>query len=94
MKKALFISLLFLSGCSLFVGEDSFGESWTGEHIESLLNQWGDPAKKHINEKGETEVVYKLFNNSCTYYFYTDTAGIITSYQFKSSTFGTCKPIG
>jgi hypothetical protein len=46
MKKVLFISLLFLSGCSLFVGEDSFGESWTGEHIESLLNQWGDPAKK------------------------------------------------
>jgi len=88
------ISAMILTGCSLFVSEDSFGESWKGEAVDSLIAQWGEPAEKITIDNGGVEVIYKIFNDSCTYHFYTDSNGVITSYKYESTTWGTCKPIG
>ncbi|MEH6453290.1 MAG: hypothetical protein V7782_09670, partial [Psychromonas sp.] len=65
-------SIIFLTGCSLFVSQDSFGESWKGESVDNLIVQWGQPAEKNINKNGEVSVVYKIFSDTCTYSFYTD----------------------
>ncbi|MGF1754594.1 hypothetical protein L4C33_13465 [Vibrio makurazakiensis] len=83
-----------LSGCSLFVSESSFGESWSGSHVNDLIAQWGEPELKKINEKNELEIEYKIFNDSCTYTFFTDSQGVIRSYKYESTFLGTCKPIG
>ena len=90
---ALFIALL-LSGCSLFVTGDYLGKEWPGKNIDSLFTHWGKPHNVIESENGEKEVIYKIFNNSCTYTFFTDSKGIITSYKYESTLLGTCKPIG
>ena len=96
MKLKIFalVNVLLLSGCSLFVSENSFGESWKGEPVASLISQWGEPAEKISTDSGEMEVIYKIFSDSCTYHFYTDAKGVIFSYKYESTTWGTCKPIG
>lgn len=83
-----------LGGCSLFVSESSFGESWSGHHVNELISQWGEPEQKNTNEKGEVEIEYKIFSDSCTYIFFTDEQGVITFYKYESTFLGTCKPIG
>lgn len=88
------LSAIILTGCSLFVSENSFGESWKGETVDSLIAQWGEPAANNAMDNGGIEVIYKIFSDSCTYSFYTDAAGIISSYKYESTTWGTCKPIG
>ena len=96
MKKFLLL-LCFavaVSGCSLLVGEDYFGEGWKGESVEQLTGHWGEPESKTNLENGGQELIYKLFDGSCTYVFYTDASGVITSYQYQSTFLGTCKPIG
>ncbi|PSU36343.1 hypothetical protein C9I99_04945 [Photobacterium lutimaris] len=88
------VSALFLSGCSLFVSESYFGDSWTGHHIDELVKQWGEPNQMKSEEGGVIEVEYKIFSDSCTYIFITDEQGIISSYKYESTFLGTCKPIG
>lgn len=74
-KVLILVSALLLSGCSLFVSENSFGESWKGETLGSLMSQWGEPVERNAIYSGGTEAVYKIFNDSCTYYFYTNLYG-------------------
>ncbi|OLQ95065.1 hypothetical protein BIY21_07560 [Vibrio ponticus] len=83
-----------LSGCSLLVGEDYFGEGWKGESVEQLTGHWGEPESTTNLENGGQELIYKLFNDSCTYVFYTDASGDIINYKYQSTFLGTCKPIG
>ncbi|WP_194437007.1 hypothetical protein [Vibrio fluminensis] len=96
MKKFLLglsVSAL-LSGCSLLVGEDYFGEGWKGESVEQLTGHWGEPESTTDLENGGQELIYKLFDDSCTYVFYTDASGEIINYKYQSTFLGTCKPIG
>ncbi len=88
LKTLAFCLIVFLGGCSLFVSESSFGESWSGHHVDELIAHWGEPEKKTVKENGEIEVLYKIFNDSCTYTFFTNEEGIITSYDYKSTFFG------
>ncbi|WP_147395043.1 hypothetical protein [Alginatibacterium sediminis] len=88
------VATLGLVSCSLFIRENAFGESWTGKPAEQLIQQWGEPSQKNHQENGGQELIYNMFNNSCTYYFYTDTLGLISRYKYHSETWGTCKPIG
>ncbi|MGI9835874.1 hypothetical protein ACJPQX_21765 [Vibrio vulnificus] len=96
MKIRLLIltSALLLSGCSLFVSESYFGESWTGHHIDELIEQWGEPNQMKSNEGGVVEAEYRIFSDSCTYVFITNEQGVIESYKYESTFLGTCKPIG
>lgn len=88
------ISVLFLSGCSLFISESYFGEGWTGHHIDELMEHWGEPNHMMSKEDGVVEVEYKIFSNTCTYIFITNDKGVISSYKYESTFLGTCKPIG
>jgi len=95
MKKIVIVFLaLFLNGCSLFVTGDNLGREWPGEKIEILKEHWGAPHNVIINENGEQEVIYKIFSDTCTYTFLTDSMGVVTSYKYESTFWGTCKPIG
>lgn len=95
MKKLLSVFLVvLLSGCSLFVTGDYLGKEWPGRELDELINHWGDPREVLESDNGEQEIIYKIFNDSCTYTFYADANGIITGYQYKSTPLGTCKPIG
>ena len=95
MKKVIvgFIVLL-LSGCSLFISQGYLGKDWPGKKADTLIEAWGEPKSKVISDNGEMEIIYKIFNETCTYTFYTDSNGIITSYDYESTMWGTCKPIG
>ncbi|CAH1546810.1 conserved hypothetical protein [Vibrio rotiferianus] len=95
MKKviAVFIGLL-LSGCSLFVTGDYLGKEWPGKNVDSLIEHWGEPYNVIVSDSGEKEVIYKIFNDSCTYTFFADSKGIVTDYEYESTLLGTCKPIG
>ena len=83
-----------LTGCSLFVSNSSFGESWTGKPIEKLKHQWGAPQGEVANPDGTGEVRYEMPKWGCTYWFASDASGTIVSYRYKVDTWGTCKPIG
>ena len=97
VMKLRLLSLAFalvLSGCSLLVTESYFGESWTGHHIDKLVEQWGEPYQMKSIDDGVIEAEYRIFNDSCTYTFITDEQGVIESYKYQSTFLGTCKPIG
>ncbi|MEZ8826027.1 hypothetical protein AB6E04_16840 [Vibrio amylolyticus] len=94
LKLVVLVLSVVISGCSLFVSENSFGENWSGHHVDELIAHWGEPNQKSENEHGEIEVQYKIFSESCTYTFFTDRHGVIDSYQYDSTFLGTCKPIG
>ncbi len=94
VKLLSFILLLTLGGCSLFVSENYFGESWKGHHINELVALWGEPKQMITSKSGVIKAEYKIFNDNCTYIFITDEKGIIRTYKYESSLFGTCKPIG
>lgn len=95
MKKMTVIFIaLFLSGCSLFISGDYLGKDWPGREVDTLIEHWGEPYNVIVNDNGEKEVIYKIFSDTCTYTFYTDSAGIITNYEYESTFWGTCKPIG
>ncbi|MFA0414438.1 hypothetical protein AB4520_11610 [Vibrio renipiscarius] len=96
MKNSLIVVFfsLYLTGCSLFVSQDTFGEHWKGNNVDRLIEHWGEPEKTTVMSDGGLEVIYKIFSDTCTYTFYSDEQGIITSYKYESTTWGTCKPIG
>lgn len=87
-------SAAVLTGCSLFLSNSTFGESWTGKPIESLKSQWGPPQGEVANSDGTGEVRYEMRKWGCTYWFASDTSGKIVSYRYKVDAWGTCKPIG
>jgi len=83
-----------ISGCSLFVTNEAFGQSWKDHQVEQLKHQWGNPQAESSNTDGSSELRYELFNGGCTYWFTTDASGKIVSYRYKVNGWGTCKPIG
>lgn len=86
--------LAVLAGCSLFISNSTFGESWTGSPIESLKHQWGAPQGEIAHPDGSREIRYEMPKWGCTYWFVSDPSGKIVSYRYKAEALGTCKPIG
>ena len=87
-------TIALLSGCSLVSSDQDFGESWTGQPIESLKRQWGAPSGETSNADGGSDVRYEIPKWGCTYWFTSDASGKIVRYRYKVEPFGTCKPVG
>ena len=58
---------VWLSGCGVFVSNDEFGLSWSGEPLAQLKQAWGQPAEEKIQVDGSTELRYDMKEARCTY---------------------------
>jgi|GEM_PF-1517652 len=84
---------VWLSGCSVFVSNDEFGLSWSGEPLAQLKQAWGQPAEEKIQVDGSTELRYDMKEARCTYWFTADKAGKIVAYRYEVGQWGSCKPV-
>jgi len=82
-----------LSGCCVFVSNDEFGLSWSGEPLAQLKQAWGQPAEEKIQVDGSTELRYDMKEARCTYWFTADKAGKIVAYRYEVGQWGSCKPV-
>ena len=91
---ALILGAAALAACSLFVGNDYFGEAWKGHQIDELQSQWKQQGAMSSNLNGTNEYRFDIFHGGCTYYFTTDSTGKIIAYRYDARGWGACKPIG